>query len=263
MSLQRVSGLVLCLMVLFVMGCGSGSDSPAGDRTGGGGTESGGDSGSTGGNGTGDGVVDAPGDGGDTEEPDLGDGMACWIGTPYTAEPDDSTGGVPEPGAGTDDSGSMEMGASDSSDDDTATTNPGDVDDPMPLQGTVEMDEVLTDLETDAYEIAIAGDAAPEIMDDTLTVTLSRGGGCADHDFTLVVDSKSRMREPPELDFTIVHDNMGDVCEAYLTDEVEFDLTQIKDLVGGGVVSLAFQTPDGSACDYEGLEYDTATGSSP
>ena len=262
MSLQRISGLVLCLMILFVMGCGSGSDSPAGDRTGGGGTESGGDSGSAGGNGTGDGVAEPPGDGGDTEDPDLGDDMTCEIGTTYMAESDDTAGGVPEPEVD-------DVEASDSSsgsDDDTATTTPDDVDDPEPIKGMVRvagMDEDVTDLPTDAYRIAIAGDAAPAIMDDFLTVTLSRGGGCEDHDFTLVVDSRSRMREPPELDFTIVHDNMDDPCEMYPTDEVDFDLTQIKDLVGGGVVSLAFQPPDGSACDYEGLEYDTATGSSP
>ena len=270
MRLRKLSGLALCLMVLFVMGCGSGSDSTSGNGAETEGPDSsGGDSGSTGGNGTGDGVVDAPdGDDGDTDDPDLGD-MACRIGMTATA-PGDDTNGVPEPGAGTDDSGSMEMEASDSSDDDTATTTPGDVDDPEPLVGMVriaEMDEDLADLETDVYEIAIAGDAEPSIEVDFLTVTLSRGGGCKDHDFTLVVDDNLRMRDPVELDFTIVNDNEDDMCEmyqeAYLTDKVKFDLMQIKDLVGDGVVFLAFQTPDGSDCDYEGLEYDTATGASP
>ena len=245
MRLRKLSGLVFCLMVLFVMGCGSGSDSTAG-------------------NGTGNGGIDAPGNNGDTDDPDLGD-MACWIGM-TAAAPGDDANGVPE--ADTGDSGSMDVGMSDSSsnpDDDTSTTNPGDVDDPEPLVGMVEIagtDEDLTDLETDAYEIAIAGDDAPAIVDDTLTVTLSRGGGCKDHDFTLVAAPEFREKDPVELAFTIVHDNMGDMCEAYLTDEVEFDLTKIKDLYeaaypeSDGVVSLAFQTPDGSACDYAGLDYD-------
>ena len=106
------------------------------------------------------------------------------------------------------------------------------------------------------------------IVDDTLTVTLSRGGGCADHDFTLVAGHEFWPGEPIELDFTIVHDNMGDMCEAYPTDPVEFDLTEIKDLyeatypTGDGVVVLVFKTPDGSTCDSAGLEYDAAIGAS-
>ena len=275
MRLRKLSGLALCLMVLFVMGCGSDSDSTSGNGTETEGTDSsGGDSGSTGGNGTGDGVVDAPGDGddGDTDDPDLGN-MACHIGMTATA-PGDDTNGIPESEGGTGDSGSMDVGMSDSSDDDTATTTPGDVDDPEPLVGMVEIagaDEDLADLETDAYEIAIAGDNAPAIVDDVLTVTLSRGGGCPDeeHDFTLVVAPEFREKHPVELAVTIVHDNKGDMCEAYPTDEVEFDLMKIKDLYEAayseddGVVSLAFQTPDGSACDYAGLAYNMDTGSSP
>ena len=261
MSLQRISGLVLCLMVLFVMGCGSGSDSPAGDRTGGGGTESGGDSGSTGRNGTGDGAAEPPGDGGDgdTDAPDLGDDMVCEIGTTYMAEPDGTTGGVPEPEV-------EDVGTSDSSEDDTVTTTPDDVDDPEPLEGMVRiagMDEDVTGLETDAYEIAIAGDNAPTIVGDTLTVTVSRGGGCPDeeHDFTLVAGHEFWEGDPVELDFTIVHDNYNDPCAAYPTDQVEFDLTQIKDLYvaaypeGDGVM-LVFEAPDGSVCDSAGLLYD-------
>ena len=261
MSLQRISGLVLCLMVLFVMGCGSGSDSPAGDPAGGGDTESGGDSGSTGGNGTGDGVVDAPGDGGDTEDPDLGDDMACRIGTPYTADPDDTTGGLPESEVE-----DVETSDSSSNSDDISTTNPGDGAEPDPLEGMVRiagMDEDLTDLETDDYEIVIRGDNAPTIVGDTLTVTVSRGGGCPDeeHDFTLVAGHEFWEGEPVELDFTIVHDNYNDPCEAYPTDQVEFYLTEIKARYkaaypeGDGVM-LVFEAPDGSVCDSAGLLYD-------
>ena len=263
MRLRKLSGLALCLMVLFVMGCGSGSDSTSGNGTETEGTgSSGGDSGSTGGNGTGDGVVDAPGDGDDTDDPNLGDGMTCDIGGAMP-EPDDTTGGVPEPEVDDVETSDSSSG----SDDDTSTTNPGDVDDPEPLVGMVriaEMDEDVTDLETDAYRITIAGAAAPKITeeDDFLIVTLSRGGGREEHEFTLVAAPEFREKDPVELAFTIVHDNMGDMAEAYLTNEVEFDLMKIKDLYeeaypqGDGVVSLAFQTPDGSDCNYTGLEYD-------
>ena len=82
-------------------------------------------------------------------------------------------------------------------------------------------------------------------------------------------DPAFREREPLELDFTIVHNNHGDTCEAYLTDRVIFDPTQIEDRYQsayptvGGVVFLAFQPPGDSACGYDGIEYDTAAGASP
>ena len=157
-------------------------------------------------------------------------------------------------------------------DGDTVTTTPGDVGDHTPLEGMVriaDMDEDLTDLETDAYEIAIAGDAAPAVMDGILTVTLSRDGGCENHDFTLVAAPRFREGQPVELPFAIVHDGNDDRCERYLTDQVTFDLAKIQELykttypAGDGLVFLAFRTPDGSVCDYSGLEYDTAADSSP
>ena len=54
-----------------------------------------------------------------------------------------------------------------------------------PIEGMIRfagLDEDVTDLVTDAYEIAIDGDAAPRIVDDFLVVTVSRGGGCEEHD---------------------------------------------------------------------------------
>ncbi len=157
-------------------------------------------------------------------------------------------------------------------DGDTVTVTPDDVADPTPIEGMVriaDMDEDLTDLATDAYEIAIAGDAAPAVMDGILTVTLSRGGGCENHDFILVAAPRFREGNPVELPFAIVHDGKDDRCEAYLTDQVAFDLTKIQELygttypAGDGLVFLAFRTPDGSACDYSGLAYDAAAGPAP
>lgn len=151
MSLRRMGGFALCLMVLFVMGCGSGSGSTVGTS---------------------------------------GD-AACWIEA-SAVPPGDGMDGLPEhplpddPGL---DSG-MEPPLEDSASG-TSTFNPGDGTDPPPLEGMVRIagtDESLAELKTNAYDIAIRGNEAPVIMDDTtLTVTLSRGGGCKGHDFTLVV----------------------------------------------------------------------------
>ena len=226
MSLRRIGGFALCLIAILVMGCGSGSDSPD-TASGNGGTDT---------------VLETC--------------RIMAVGGEHEAELD-----------------RQEIDTDSGMDDgDTVTTTPGDVGDPAPLEGMVSiagMDEDLTGLETDAYEIAIAGDAAPAVMDDILTVTLSRGGGCENHEFTLVAAPRFREGQPVELPFAIVHDGNDDRCLAYLTDQVEFDLMKIRDLYktaypsGDGLVFLAFRTPDGSTCDYSGLEYDTAAGPSP
>ena len=135
-----------------------------------------------------------------------------------------------------------------------------------PIEGRIRfagLDEDVTDLVTDAYEIAIDGDAAPRIVDDFLVVTVSRGGGCEEHLFTLEVGPRIRARAPPELDVAITHDNMGDACEAYMTDEVAFDLKPIWDPESQGAAFLTFRAPDGSDCAYAGLAYDSVTGTSP
>lgn len=227
MSWRILGGFALCLMALLFMGCDSGSDPP-----------------------------DTISDNGGT----ITDMETCRIEATAGREPETETDRQDidtDPG--------MDDG-------DTVTVTPGDVADPTPLEGMVRiagMDEDLTDLVTDAYEIAIAGDAAPAVMDGILTVTLSRGGGCENHDFILVAAPRFREGNPVELPFVIVHDGNDDRCLAYLTDQVAFDLTKIHDLyktaypAGDGHVFLAFRTPDGSACDYSGLAYDTAAGPAP
>ena len=225
MSLRKLGGFALCVIALLVMGCDSGSD-PA----------------------------DAVSENGGTST----DRETCRVQATAGREPE-TDGPDIDTGSGLDDG-------------DAVTTTPDEVGAPMPLEGRVSiagMDEDLGDLETDAYEIAIAGDAAPAVMGGILTVTLSRGGGCESHDFTLVAAPGFREGQPVELPFAVVHDGKDDRCLAYLTDQVAFDLTTIRDLyrtaypAGDGLVFLAFQTPDGSACAYSGLAYDTAAGPSP
>ena len=228
--LRILSGFVCCLIVVLAMGCGSGSDSGAGD-----GTETG--------------RAEAPGaDAGAPDpppDPDPGPAaMTCRIQA-VMGDHDHSASLAPEREIGADEYGVQGL---------------------PPIEGMIRfagLDEDLTDLVTDAYEIAIDGDAAPRIVDDFLVVTVSRSGGCEEHDFTLVVGPRIRARAPPELDVAITHDNMGDACEAYMTDEVAFDLTALENMIPQGVAFLTFRTPDGSDCAYAGLEYDSDTGTSP
>ena len=115
----------------------------------------------------------------------------------------------------------------------TVTATPGDVVDQPPYPGAVVINDALDPLErwgSDDYEIRNGGDHTPFIEEDTLTVTLSYGGGCEAHDITLVAYPSDVLPDsyPVHLDVVLAHDANGDACEAYLTDTYVFDLTPIR-----------------------------------
>lgn len=126
-------------------------------------------------------------------------------------------------------------GCGQESDDDgePVTTTPGDTMDPSPYRGVVVINDALAPLDqwgSDEYEIRADGDHAPFIMNDTLTITVSYGGGCETHDVTLVAFPPDTLPEsyPVPLDVSLAHDANRDSCLAYLTETYVFDLTPIK-----------------------------------
>ena len=117
--------------------------------------------------------------------------------------------------------------------DDTVAASPDNVVDPSPFIGVVvinDMDMALDHWGSDDYEIETGDGQAPVMEDDTLTLMVSYGGGCEDHDVTLVASDEFLASDPVQLDVALAHDANGDLCEAYLTDTYDFDLTPIKDL---------------------------------
>ncbi len=67
------------------------------------------------------------------------------------------------------------------------------------------------------------------IAGDTLSLDLSYAGGCARHEFTLVASELFRESDPVQLPLTLAHDANGDSCEAWLTQDYEFDLSLLRD----------------------------------
>ena len=133
------------------------------------------------------------------------------------------------------------------------SVGPGDGSDPPPLTGEVVIDDMHTPLDhwgNDDYELHTAGEAAPAIEDDTLTLTVSYSGGCARHDFTLVAHDEFRESDPVELDVFLAHEANDDRCEAYPTEAYEFDLTPVRTLHQGtygtdaGAILLRFHGQD-------------------
>ena len=72
----------------------------------------------------------------------------------------------------------------------------------------------------------VVNDAA--IAGDTLELSLSYAGGCARHVVTLVVSELFLESDPVQIPVSLAHDANGDPCEAWLTQEYEFDLTPIR-----------------------------------
>ena len=96
-----------------------------------------------------------------------------------------------------------------------------------PMKGHVVINDDGTDTAdrwgTDAYEL----DAAT-IINDRLTITASYSGGCETHQFTLVASAGFLESYPVQLSVSIAHNANGDLCEGWVTEEYDFDLTPIK-----------------------------------
>lgn len=67
-----------------------------------------------------------------------------------------------------------------------------------------------------------------EINDDILKVEVSYGGGCAAHDFALIALPGFMESSPVAANVLLSHDANNDLCEAWLTEEVRFDLASLK-----------------------------------
>ena len=78
------------------------------------------------------------------------------------------------------------------------------------------------------------------IAEDTLEISVSFSGGCRPHEFTLVVsdsflevaeaDLQADIKKAVVSHVTLAHNANGDSCEAFPTEEWEFELTSIKKL---------------------------------
>ena len=67
-----------------------------------------------------------------------------------------------------------------------------------------------------------------EIEGDVLSLRVQFGGGCRTHDFYLVASSLFMESEPPQVNVLLSHDGHGDLCRAFLTEDLAFDLGPLK-----------------------------------
>ena len=118
------------------------------------------------------------------------------------------------------------------------------------LRGSVVVSDADRGWGSDEYVVNAAA-----ITGDVLTLNVSYSGGCAAHAFTLVVSESFAGRSPATLAGRVAHDANGDSCEAYPTEDYEFDLgvirTRYRAVFGGRageagtVVLLLDSVPEG------------------
>ena len=66
------------------------------------------------------------------------------------------------------------------------------------------------------------------VTGDVLMVSVSYAGGCRDHEFRLHKADSFMESDPVQLRITLIHDGNGDRCEAWITEQHSFDLSDIK-----------------------------------
>lgn len=77
----------------------------------------------------------------------------------------------------------------------------------------------------DGYAI----EGSSRIQGDVLTVLVGYSGGCEDHEFRICWPDQSFMESTPvQVGLTLFHNANNDTCEAYISEEIELDLTPLR-----------------------------------
>ena len=112
--------------------------------------------------------------------------------------------------------------------DDSISVTPSDI----PPDDTILMgDVVILEDKDNAADQWVNDDYNLEeatLMGDTLTIDVAYGGGCADHQFTLLAEPAFMESDPVQLGISIVHNANDDFCERWVEEAYHFDLTPIK-----------------------------------
>ncbi len=83
-----------------------------------------------------------------------------------------------------------------------------------------------------------------------LSFSLSYSGGCSEHLINVFAYTSFAKSIPPQINLQISHNANNDLCEAYITRKMQFDLSVIKNfLIGYNNVYLNIFSPDGKLVD--------------
>lgn len=74
------------------------------------------------------------------------------------------------------------------------------------------------------------------IEGDSLKLSVQFGGGCRQHEFSLVSDGKYMKSMPPRLNMYLEHKHNDDACRAFIHEDLAFDLSAIRYAAGNKLV---------------------------
>ena len=80
------------------------------------------------------------------------------------------------------------------------------------------------DLQSDPFALNSAS-----VTGNVLTISVSYSGGCRSHEFVLTAAGSFQESSPVQLPIVLTHEDNGDPCEAYPTEQRRFDLTPVKE----------------------------------
>lgn len=67
-----------------------------------------------------------------------------------------------------------------------------------------------------------------QISGDTLKLVVSYSGGCREHEFKLFGSRSILKTNPPQAEIYLSHNHNADPCEAWITQNLKFDLRPLK-----------------------------------
>jgi hypothetical protein len=65
---------------------------------------------------------------------------------------------------------------------------------------------------------------------DLLSIDLTHGGGCADHDFALIVGPEMAESDPVQMRGSLAHNAHGDPCRALISRTLVLDLSPLAEI---------------------------------
>jgi hypothetical protein len=77
-----------------------------------------------------------------------------------------------------------------------------------------------------------------EVIGNQLSVSVTYGGGCKEHEFELLGDRRIMKSMPPQMNVVLKHNANQDMCRALITTTVVFDLTPAQAYANGQTLVL-------------------------
>ncbi|MFX1535532.1 MAG: hypothetical protein ACFFDI_15000 [Promethearchaeota archaeon] len=68
-----------------------------------------------------------------------------------------------------------------------------------------------------------------ELNNDILNAKVSFSGGCKGHNFALIASRGFMESDPVQINVLLSHDAHNDLCEAWITEDLAFDLSPLKE----------------------------------